>query len=197
MIRRPKARVSRLDGGAVALNLPIEERALLAKLPNEIGDRLRRLDGLDSAVPPDLERLFPPAYLSDERAEANYVGLMRTELVSELCDALEVITKTAHAPLLSPEDAECWLTGLNSVRLVLGASLGVTEEPAELDRTDPRYVDWVYYHYLSYLEGELIEALSGSLPEVDPESEDLLPEDPWGAPLGGLRWDGTEMPPPS
>jgi hypothetical protein len=52
----------------------------------------------------------------------------------------------------------------------------------------------LYYYYLSGLQTELIDFLSSWLPPPVPRADDLIPEDPWGEPLGGLRWDGTPQP---
>jgi hypothetical protein len=51
---------------------------------------------------------------------------------------------------------------VNEVRLVLGTRLEITEEGDErpLDPQDPRAPGFAVYDYLTYLQGEIIEALS-------------------------------------
>ena len=54
--------------------------------------------------------------------------------------------------------------------------------------------EWIAYHYLGGLQSELIDILEGSLPDPVPGADDLVPDDHWGEPPGGLRWDGTPQP---
>ncbi|HUZ19947.1 MAG TPA: DUF2017 family protein [Acidimicrobiales bacterium] len=215
---RPDAR------GSFEVRLPPEERALLAHLPRQLDELLATAtdpaapgadDGAEVARPRDrtrapraggaddpekpgvqdpLRRLFPPAYLRDEAAEAAYVGIVRAELVAHHRETLALLLRTADATRLTGEELEAWLAALNDLRLVIGSSLGVTETMAELDEHDPRYAEWVCYSYLSYLENEVVDALAGVLPPATPGADDEAPEDPWGEPPGGLRWDGTPLP---
>lgn len=179
----------RSDGG-LTVRLPAGERELLGSLPVEL---VRLLDELgDGPLPDPLKRLFPPAYPSDASSEAAYRNLVGADLLEAHRHALEVLADTADKSSLSKEQAEAWLTALNELRLVLGTSLQVTEESAEVVVHEERQVEWTYYHYLSFLLGEIVEELSKGLPSPD-EDEDL-PEDPWGEPPGGLRWDGTPLP---
>ena len=193
MIRgRPRWRF-RASGGGFDLNLPAEERELLRDLPANL---VLALDDVEStgAVPDQLNRLFPAANPRDESAEARYVAEHRAPLLDRHRDALNRLTETADARHLSQEEMAQWLDALNSIRLVLGTSLEVTEDSADPDPADPRYADWICYHYLSYLTGEVVELLTGQLPPPTAGADDDLPEDPWGEPLGGLRWDGTPVP---
>jgi hypothetical protein len=58
---------------------------------------------------------------------------------------------------------QAWMRAINHVRLVLGVRLEVTEEGDERPRSprDPRAPAFAVYDYLTYLQGEIIEALSG------------------------------------
>jgi hypothetical protein len=151
-------RVKRSRKGGVELRLPVEERSFLKSLaPN-----LRELfEG--PADDPVLARLFPVAYPEDEDRQTEYRLLVHDELRQSLLAAAEVMEKTADAERLTPDEAETWMRALNHVRLVLGTRLEVTEEGAErpADRDDPRLPAFAAYDYLSYLQGELIEALGG------------------------------------
>ena len=53
-------------------------------------------------------------------------------------------------------------TALNDLRLVLGTRLGVTEE-TYVDETGPRTPGMAVYVWLTWLQGELVEALSKGL----------------------------------
>jgi hypothetical protein len=194
MTRRSRSRIARSPRGGYSVRLPEEERALLSTLPGQLIGSLEVLDSTDTPVPPALRRLFPTAYPQDHRAEAAYVRLVREELVEHHRSALELLRDTAEVTHLDEAGLQSWLGALNDLRLALGSSLEVSEEPVEPDPDDPRYLEWVCYHYLSFLQSEVIEALAQSLPPPTPGADDTVPDDPWGEPLGGLRWDGTPLP---
>jgi len=144
------------QGGAVALRLSRDERSLLAGVVAE----LRAL--LDGAPgDPSLRRLFPPAYdeAEDERA---YRDLMGGELLDGRRAALDVVAQTVEHERLTPEEADAWLRALNDLRLVLGTRLDVQEDTfaEELRRDDPRAPALAVYGYLSWMQEQLIEALS-------------------------------------
>ncbi len=144
------------QGGAVELRLSRDERSLLAGVVAE----LRAL--LDGAPgDPSLRRLFPPAYdeAEDERA---YRDLMGGELLDGRRAALDVVAQTVEHERLTPEEADAWLRALNDLRLVLGTRLDVQEDTfaEELRRDDPRAPALAVYGYLSWMQEQLIEALS-------------------------------------
>lgn len=189
-----RRRIVRSRRGGFDLRLPSEERQLLERLPGQL-DRL--LDAVDDGGerPEALKRLFPVAYARDPQAEAAYAGIMGSELMEHHRESLAVLAQTAASNHLSDDEADAWLAALNDLRLVVGTSLGVAEEPPdEISEDDPLYPDWVCYSYLSFLQGELVEVLSGLLPPPLAGADDEVPEDPWGDLPGGLRWDGTERP---
>lgn len=191
-----RRRIVRARRGGVEVRLPPEERALLVSLPRELEHLLESVS--DGAADPDpvLRRLFPVAYARDEEAERAYAGLVRAELLEHRREGLAVLAQTADATHLSDEEADAWLGAINDLRLVLGTSLSVTEQPREVAEGDPEFAPWTYYAYLSYLEGELVEAMTASLPPPVPGADEDVPEDPWGELPGGLRWDGTDRPGP-
>jgi hypothetical protein len=152
-------RIERTGDGEYALRLPEEERALLRFLPGE-------LQSLLEATPdePDLRRLFPPAY-EDAQDEAAYRELMGNELLEGRQHALQVLAETAQAERLTGEQAQAWLTALNDLRLVLGTRLGVTDDSLleDLAENHPRAPELALYAYLSWLQEQLVEALSAGL----------------------------------
>jgi hypothetical protein len=144
------------DGGGVELRLSRDERSLLAGLAAE----LRAL--LDGAPgDPSLRRLFPPAY-DDEDDERAYRDLMGGELLDGRRAALELIADTVDRDRLTAEEADTWLRALNDLRLVLGTRLDVQEDTfsTEPDLSDPRGHALAVYAYLSWIQEQLIEALS-------------------------------------
>ena len=197
MSRWARRRV-RPDGrGGYALRLPRPEQDLLTSLPAQLDALLSSLDpdALEGAeLPPTLSRLLPPAYLHDDGAEAAYARSTRAELLAGRRDGLAVLARVAESLTATPAELEAACSALNDLRLVLGTSLEVTEEPASFDESDPAFPQWVCYGYLSAFQAELIDALCDALPPPAPGADDEVPEDPWGDPLGGLRWDGTPLP---
>jgi len=190
---RPRWRLRASPKGGFDVALPAEERQLLAELPERLTAALDEIEPGDD-VPEQLGRLFPVAHPRDPEAEADFEARARPSLFAHHRESLECLIRTADKKHLSEQELHAWLAALNDLRLVLGTSLGVTEEVGEPDPADARYADWLCYHYLSYLTGEVVDVLSGTLPPVGAADDVELPEDPWGEPLGGLRWDGTPMP---
>lgn len=177
------------------MSLTADERELLAALPTQL---VSLLDSVGTQIPDELpgevRRLLPPAYPTDPEAEEAYVALTRGELLEHHRGALETLAATATATHLDEEQVADWLGALNDLRLVLGTILDVTEDDDEPDPSDPLQSEWSAYHYLGFLQSQLIDVLSGALPDPVPGADDLVPEDTWGEPPGGLRWDGTPRP---
>jgi len=177
------------------VRLTPEERDLLAALPLQLISLLDDVgDELPGELPDALRRLLPPAYTTDPDAERAYVSLTRQELVEHHRDSLEIMSATAKATRLDDEQLVAWLAALNDLRLVLGTMLGVTENEAEPPAEVARQAEWIAYHYLGGLQSELIDVLESTLPQPVPGVDDLVPDDHWGEPPGGLRWDGTPQP---
>ena len=144
-------------GGGVELRLSRDERSLLAGLVAELR---ALLDG--GPGDPSLRRLFPPAY-DDEDDERAYRDLMGGELLDGRRAALELIADTVDRDRLTAEEADTWLRALNDLRLVLGTRLDVQEDTfaTEPDLSDPRGNALAVYAYLSWIQEQLISALSG------------------------------------
>ena len=143
-------------GGEVRLRLSRDERSLLAGLAEE----LRAL--LDGAPgDPSLRRLFPPAY-DEDKDERAYRDLMGGELLDGRRAALDLVAETVDRDRLSAEEADTWLRALNDLRLVLGTRLDVQENTfaEEPDLNDPRGHALAIYAYLSWIQEQLVEALS-------------------------------------
>jgi hypothetical protein len=149
-------RFRRTRKGDYQLRLSPDERALLKSLPGELREIL---DGED----PALERLFPPAYTSDPVHDAEYQMLMHGELRERHEEALAVMEQTVDNERLDEEQLHAWSRALNELRLVLGTRLGVTEDMEDVDPEDPREPAFGLYGYLTWLQGEIVEALAAAL----------------------------------
>lgn len=161
-------------------------------LPGELATVLKGLD-LSHELPDSVRRLFPPAYVRDDEAQTAYATATRAELLESHAHALAVLAASAHADSLDEEQMTAWMGALTELRLVLGSVLGVTDDAA-WEPEEPEDPEVLIYRYLTVLQAELIDVMEPWLPEPVPGADDLVPEDPWGEPLGGLRWDGTPQP---
>jgi hypothetical protein len=180
--------------GRYDIHLPENARELLAALPQRMLDELDNVVNPEAIVPETLRRLFPPAYPTDASADDAYTRLMRRDLLDHHRESLLVLRNSATAQHLDLSELERWLGAISSLRLMFGSLLGITEDEHEVAPDDPLYSEWICYHFLSYLQESIVSVLAEELPDPIPDNQVELPGDPWGEPLGGLRWDGTPMP---
>jgi hypothetical protein len=144
--------------GTYRVELPDEERDVLASLPEQLREALE-------AGEPTLYRLFPPAHEDDDAANEDYAHLVGPGLVDGKLLALAELERSAHATRLDEEQLGAWLGALESLRLVLGTQLDVHEGSyGALDPADPDAPRLALYHWLSWLQEEVVQALSSSLP---------------------------------
>lgn len=149
--------IRRRKDGTYRVELPDEERDVLAALPGQLREALE-------AGEPTLYRLFPPAHADDDSANEDYARLVGPALVDGKLQALAELERTAHATRLDEDELGAWLGGIESLRLVLGTQLDVTEE--SYGPLDPSAADaprLALYHWLSWLQEEVVQALSESL----------------------------------
>jgi hypothetical protein len=136
-------------------------------------EELERLVGLPGEPPrrptdPVLWRLFPDAY-ADEGDAAEVRRFAQGDLVAGKLAALGTLRATIDDEggrvSLDEDAAQSWLTGLNDLRLTLGTLAGVTEDDTdEVDEPssdDPRADLLDVYHFLTFLQGTLVEAVAG------------------------------------
>ena len=146
--------ISRRRDGTYRVDLPTEERDVLAALPGQLREAL-------DAGEPTLYRLFPPAHPDDDRANEEYARLVGPGLVDGKLLALSELERTAHAKSLDEDELGSWLGGLESLRLALGTQLDITEETyGAFDADDPQAPRLALYHWLSWLQEEVVQALS-------------------------------------
>jgi hypothetical protein len=155
-----RRRISPDREGGYRVRLPRAEREVLAALPTQLRDAI-------AADEPSLYRLFPPAFVDDAAANVEYHALVGEQLVDGRLQALAELERTAHADRLTDDELRCWLGAVESLRLVLGTQLDVTDDTyvVGIDRHDPDAPRHALYHYLSWLQEEIVAALAAALPE--------------------------------
>ena len=146
---------SRADG-RYGVDLSEDERGVLASLPGQLREAL-------GAGEPTLYRLFPPAHADDDTANEEYATLVGPGLVDGKLRALAELERTARATSLDEAELGAWLGALESLRLALGTQLDVTEHGAPLDLADPDAPRLALYQWLSWLQDEVVSALSEGL----------------------------------
>jgi hypothetical protein len=154
----PLARVKRLRRGGFQLRLPAQERDVLATLP----EMLRSLLTEGAADDPAMRRLFPRAFLDDEAAAVEFDEVVRDDLLEQRLAAIDTMERTLRADRLSEDELVAWLGAVNDLRLVLGVRLAVTEESTPEDFGGDPEAERAFglYAYLSYLEEDVVRALS-------------------------------------
>lgn len=166
--RRQIPVVERTAAGFV-VHLEADERAVLGQMLGQLRDLLTGVavvqgDAGGGASAP-LRRLFPPAYVGGEHAEAEaeYQRLMHEDLVAGRLEAIATVRRTLDDPApFDEEGAVAFLQSMNNLRLVLGTLLDVDEEhdPTDVHDDDPRVVEHHVYAFLSWLVDATVAALS-------------------------------------
>jgi DNA-binding transcriptional regulator YhcF (GntR family) len=142
------------------VHLGDEERAVLRAVCQDL---LSVLDD-DVEVAPSLRRLFPSASADDPAVDEAYQALVHDDLLTSRREVLAAVADTAEDKELDREQVEQWMVGLNSVRLVLGTVLDVSEdEVPELSEDDPMLPAWAVYDFLGGVVDSCVRALSETL----------------------------------
>ena len=144
------------------VHLDREEVEMIVRLVAELRDLLMADDPRAAHL---VRRLFPPAYLQadDADAETEYQRLMREDLVASRLTAMDQLTTglTSGTPM-DEGTMHGLLQSLNAVRLVLGTLLDVSEDDDvnQLSDDDPMLGEYYLYNFLSFLLQEAVEALT-------------------------------------
>ena len=143
----------RRKGDSFQIDLGRDETSLVLRLIGEL--RALLTDPQPTAdAQVLLVRLFPVAHPDDEQLEAEYQGWMRTELVQSKLAAIAIVEDALEGDGCVDEGRlMAFMQALNSLRLVLGTLIGVTDDPV-IDEVAPGYVDsteYALYSYLSWL----------------------------------------------
>jgi hypothetical protein len=181
----------RRKGTRVVAGFEQQEAAVLRGLVSQLEDMLRaraeeapqdelaELTGMragpsESPDDPVLSRLLPDFHRLDpdnpSKEDLDSAAVMRSLHEPELLDAkvgvamvvLETLPREGGEVKLSFEQADAWLAAINDVRLALGIALDVTEDmPDELPEEDPRSPHLGVYHWLTWVQESLVQALTG------------------------------------
>ncbi len=132
------------------------QRQMLSNLIESLRDLL--LDGLS----PVLRRLYPIAYPSDADANADYDQLVHDQLLEQKLAALETVEDSLDATTLSEAELMQWMTAINSLRLVLGTRLDISEDdnPIDVAPDDPDRPLWLSYELLTQMLGVIVDAVA-------------------------------------
>ncbi len=140
-----------------------DEAALIRRLADELRALLSE-EPTDPAAQALLVRLFPVAYPDDDELEDEYQRLMREELVASKLEALDVVDRAIDERTeLDEGGMTAFMQSINSVRLILGTMLDVSDDP-EADEVTPgleNSPEYALYGYLSWLLEHCVRALSG------------------------------------
>jgi hypothetical protein len=145
--------------GRFRVGLEGPEQHLLSILPRQVQELLEQDD-------PSTARVFPVAYPEDARAEADYREMMGAQLLNQHQRSLDTLAATAGADTIDDGEIHEWLDALEVLRLVLGTQLDVSEDGTTVEESDPRAVQFTVYHYLSMLQGEIVDTLADALPQA-------------------------------
>jgi hypothetical protein len=149
----PRRLIRRDRRGGYTLHLGADDREVLRQLVPQFSELL------ENPEQPMLWRLFPPAYSEAIHAEhqEEYRRLMQEDLIARHREEFELVVSTADAEHLSEEELLAWTRALNSLRLVLGTVLDIKEGDEERHPGSP---EESLYQWLTYLQGEAIDALA-------------------------------------
>ena len=160
----------RRTADGVQIRLSVEERSLFDELPDTMRAILR-----GESHPSVHDRLFPVGS-TDPDVEADYRALVGEDLVAgrlAAVDAFEASLDEGRTRRrmwildLDFDQAHAWLSVINDLRLVLASLAGIeSEEQWELGPDEGSMESMLLYH-LSWLQEELLDALTATLPEED------------------------------
>lgn len=137
----------RRDGDGFLVALSPDEAELVQRLLGELVELLT-----DDEPSPLLERLFPIVHPDDPEQESEYQRMMRPELVQSKLSAIAAIDAALDGDgRLDEAGLLAFMQGVNSVRLVLGTMLGITEESEPDEDDDEGPYEMQLYVYLSWL----------------------------------------------
>jgi hypothetical protein len=154
MFGRQRRRIQARQGRYV-LRLDERERELIRQLLSELRDLLAL-----SPDDPRVRRLYPAAYSDDDEREDEYRRLTREELQNGRLASIDEVARTIDEPVLSPEQLSAWMQSINTLRLILGTMLDITDDVQEVafDPDDPSARTVALYGYLGGLLDEIVNA---------------------------------------
>ena len=159
MRKRKKAGpVESLGDGVFRINLTEDERATLLGFVDQLEEVLSA-----EHSDPRLRRLFPTAYHENPDLDEEYQGYMRDELSQSRAASIASVREVLLSPeTLTEAQLYAFMMVLNSLRLVLGTLLGVSEDEDtdDIDDDDPTFGQAQLYGYLGWLLEWTVDTLS-------------------------------------
>lgn len=159
MRKRKKAGpVESLGDGVFRINLTEDERATLLGFVDQLEEVLSA-----EHSDPRLRRLFPTAYHENPDLDEEYQGYMRDELSQSRAASIASVREVLQSPeTLTEAQLYAFMMVLNSLRLVLGTLLGVSEDEDtdDIDDDDPTFGQAQLYGYLGWLLEWTVDTLS-------------------------------------
>jgi hypothetical protein len=159
MRKRKKAGpVEALGDGVFRINLTEDERATLLGFVDQLEEVLSA-----EHSDPRLRRLFPTAYHENPDLDEEYQGYMRDELSQSRAASIASVREVLQSPeTLTEAQLYAFMMVLNSLRLVLGTLLGVSEDEDtdDIDDDDPTFGQAQLYGYLGWLLEWTVDTLS-------------------------------------
>lgn len=156
-----EARVfARTRQGGFQLKLGADEIALITRLLDELVTLIAETP--DQAL---TARLFPVVHPDRPDDEEEYQRLMHDELVASrlagIVTVKEVLAGGGKKVTFTEDELVAFMQALNSVRLVLGTMLNVSEDDDELPDDAPLVPEYQLYAFLSWLLDSAVFALAG------------------------------------
>jgi hypothetical protein len=159
MRKRKKAGpVEALGDGVFRINLTEDERTTLLGFVDQL-EQVLSAEHSD----PRLRRLFPTAYHENPDLDEEYQGYMRDELRQSRAASIATVRDVLQSPeTLTEAQLYAFMMVLNSLRLVLGTLLGVSEDEDtdDIDEDDPTFGQAQLYGYLGWLLEWTVDTLS-------------------------------------
>lgn len=159
--RRQPGPIEPNGDGTFTINLSSGDRDTMVELLEQLG---AIVEGDDDN--PRAKRLFPVAYHDNAENESEWQSYMHDELVQSRMAAIGLSIGLLRSSIpVAEADLIAFMTSLNSLRLVLGTLLDVSDDsdPEDVPEDHPAYGPGQLYGYLGWLLGWTVEALETTL----------------------------------
>ncbi len=158
---RPRGPIRR-SGDSFRIDLGKNETQIVLSLIRQLRGLLTD-EGHSGEAGHLLKRLFPIAHPDDADEEDEYQRLMRSDLVQSKLASIAIVEDALEGTGIVSEDRlMAFMQAVNSLRLVLGAIVGITndqpDEEAENDESESQLYD--LYRYLSWILEQSVEAVT-------------------------------------
>jgi len=151
-----------LEGG-LRLTIDDHSRDVVAHLLGELRSEIESAKNeAPEAVSTHMKRLFPSAYHDDEQLNEEYLRLTHDDLAdSHLSTIDDAVALMAPGRIFTSADLSSFVRAINTMRLVLGTLLDVSEDdPEDFADDDPASSQRHVYDYLGWLLHACIDQMS-------------------------------------